>query len=73
MAYSTHKLVQKAGHSRLKVSLSPSTLLSGAAGFLDGKKIATDSSFFELLAKCCSTVVRVDEGDVITSVGMSPA
>jgi hypothetical protein len=48
-------------------------LLSGAAGFLDGKKIATDSSFFELLAKCCSTVVRVDEGDVITSVGMSPA
>jgi len=58
---------------KLKVSVCTGSLLLGAAGFLKGKRATTHRNAFEELSKFCSVVDKriVDEGDVITAMGVT--
>lgn len=60
----------------LKVSVSTGALLLAAAGFLTGKRATTHPTMFSELEKSC-TVDRdarvVDDGDVVTSRGVTAA
>jgi len=58
----------------LKASVCTGSLLLGAAGFLSGKKATTHPNAFEQLQEFCTVITDqrvVDEGDVITSRGVT--
>ena len=58
----------------LKTSVCSGALLLGAAGFLQGRRATTHPGAYKELEPYCATVLRervVDEGDIITSGGVS--
>jgi cyclohexyl-isocyanide hydratase len=60
----------------LKVSVCTGALLLGVAGFLRGRRATTHPNAYKELELYCKTVVQdrvVDEGDVITSRGVTSA
>ena len=69
------KWLQTAAGCPVKASVCTGALLLGAAGFLKGKRATTHPTAFEELRPFCASVVVdqrvVDEGDVITSRGVT--
>jgi cyclohexyl-isocyanide hydratase len=66
--------LKSARSARLKTSVCSGALLLGAAGFLQGRRATTHPGAYKELEPYCATVVRervVDEGDIITSGGVS--
>lgn len=62
--------------ARLKVSVCTGALLLGAAGFLRGRRATTHPNAYKALEPYCGSVIHdrvVDEGEVITSSGVSAA
>ena len=69
--------LKKWGNERPVASVCTGALLLGKAGYLRDKRATTHRNAYELLAPYCREVVRnrriVDEGNVITAVGVSSA
>ena len=66
--------VKSAAACKLKASVCTGALLYGAAGFLEGKRATTHPNAFDNLRAYCAEVLDeriVDEGDVITSRGVT--
>ncbi|BFU91479.1 MAG: putative transcription regulator, AraC family protein [Nitrospira sp.] len=68
--------LKTAGSAWLKVSVCTGALLLGAAGFLRGRRATTHPSAYQELEPYCRSVIHdrvVDEGEVVTSSGVSAA
>lgn len=68
--------IRTAADAKIKASVCTGSLLWGAAGFLANKKATTHPGAYDLLKPFCATVVDdrvVDEGDIITSRGVTAA
>lgn len=66
--------IKTAAPCELKASVCTGALLYGAAGFLEGKRATTHPNAFQALRPYCAEVLDeriVDEGDVITSGGVT--
>src|SRR5699024_414612 len=69
--------LQTAGSVPIKASVCTGALLLGAAGYLQGKRATTHPTAYNELRPYCAGVVEdqrlVDEGEVITSRGVTAA